>query len=204
MEVIKTPWKENFLELVSNSRKSIKITSPFVKENICSELIKVKQDSSKIELITSFKLTSIYSGSVDINALEKIIQTNGSVKNYSKLHAKIYLFDDKEAVITSSNLTNGGLVHNFEYGIYSKEKTFVEKVKHDFNIISSDEITGIVKLKDIENVKNILSKIPKSNREKLPKYELESPENNYNSIDIPDEIIKESLINIIKIQLDFI
>ena len=85
MKIITTPWKNEFLELVSNSTKSIKITSPFVKENICSELLSKKRDNTQFELITSFKLPNIYSGSLDLAALNRIIDSNGTVKNFSKL-----------------------------------------------------------------------------------------------------------------------
>src|ERR1043165_2908364 len=105
MRIITTPWKDSFLELIRQSRRSIKITSPFVKNDICKELISAKKSTTRIELITSFKLMSIYSGSLDIPAIESIINNNGIVKNFSKLHSEIYLFDDSKAIITSGNLT---------------------------------------------------------------------------------------------------
>jgi hypothetical protein len=46
MEIITNLWKDRFLELISNSKKSIKITSPFVKENICDNILRVKQENS--------------------------------------------------------------------------------------------------------------------------------------------------------------
>jgi hypothetical protein len=54
MKILKTPWKNDLMELVSQSQKSIKITSPFIKENICNELISNKQTETQLELITSF------------------------------------------------------------------------------------------------------------------------------------------------------
>ena len=59
MKILTTPWKADFLELVHQSKKSIKITSPFVKNDVCAEMINAKSSSSKIDLITSFKLMSI-------------------------------------------------------------------------------------------------------------------------------------------------
>ena len=193
MEVIKTPWKDRFLELISNSKKSIKITSPFVKENICDEILNIKQPNSSFELITSFKLMNIYTGSVDIEGLEKIINNTGIVKNFSKLHAKIYLFDDKEVVITSANLTNGGLLNNFEYGIYSNDKKIVTKTISDFNLISQNENVGNVKLEDIYAVRDLLSKIPKSDAIKLPKYQIDTPEKHLDIIELDNDIITSSL-----------
>jgi len=193
MEIIKTPWKNKLLELISNSKKSIKILSPFVKENVCNDILSVKQENSIIELITSFKLMSIYSGSVDVNGLEKIIKDKGTVKNFPQLHAKLYLFDDKEVIITSANLTNGGLLNNYEYGVYLKDIKLVSKVVSDFNLISNNENTGNVKLSDIKAVRELLSKIPKSDSLKLPKYEIETPEKNLDIIEISEDIILSSL-----------
>jgi hypothetical protein len=48
MEIIKTPWKNQFLELVNQSKKSIKITSPFVKKDICDEMLNAKKSSKKL------------------------------------------------------------------------------------------------------------------------------------------------------------
>jgi hypothetical protein len=66
IKVLKTPWKNEFLDLVASSTKSIKITSPFIKENICNEILAKKKQNTQLELITSFKLLSIYSGSLDL------------------------------------------------------------------------------------------------------------------------------------------
>lgn len=193
MRILKTPWKDDFLELVYQSKKSIKITSPFVKNDICSELINNKNSSSVIYLITSFKLMSIYSGSLDISAIENIIDNNGKVKNFPKLHSKIYLFDDEKAIITSSNLTYGGLIKNFEYGIYIDEKSVVKSITKDFNSISKNEKTGIVNKSDLETVKSILEKIPKSAFPELPKFQIETPEETLDVISNAVEPILNSL-----------
>jgi phosphatidylserine/phosphatidylglycerophosphate/cardiolipin synthase-like enzyme len=193
MEILKTPWKNDFLELVSQSKKSIKITSPFVKKDICDEMLNAKNSSSKIDLITSFKLMSIHAGSLDISAIENILNVNGSVKNYPKLHSKIYLFDDKKAIITSGNLTHGGMVRNFEYGIYIDEIKVVQKIIADFDSISNNELTGKVEKRDIDLVKKILSKIPKTTKPKFPSFEIESPEENFDIIENSTNEIQSTL-----------
>lgn len=164
-----------------------------MKNDVCIEMINAKKCSSKIDLITSFKLMSIYSGALDVSAIENIIDNNGTVKNFPKLHSKIYLFDDEKAIITSANLTNGGMLRNFEYGIYLDEKSIVKTIVDDFNCLSSNERTGLVKKSDIDIVKSILEKIPKSVSLKLPSFEIETPEENLDIIEIPIEPILNSL-----------
>ncbi len=193
MEILKTPWRKNLMELVSQSKKSIKITSPFVKENVCNELLSFKNSNTSLELITSFKLMNIYSGSLDLSALENVIKNKGVVKNFPKLHSKIYLFDDKKVIITSGNLTNGGLLNNYEYGIYTENLEIVSKVIEDFSSISSNENIGNIKLTDIDVVRKILAKIPPSESIKLPKFEIESPEEKFDIIEVNNDIISSSL-----------
>lgn len=193
MKILKTPWKNELMELVSQSNKSIKITSPFLKENVCNEIISVKKTHTELELITSFKLMNIYSGSLDLNGIEHIINNNGIVRNFSKLHSKIYLFDDEKVIITSGNLTNGGLLNNYEYGIYTTNAKVVSTVVKDFSLISSNENIGKVKLTHIDAVRKILAKIPPTQTTKLPDFEIESPEEKYDIIEIKEDILTSSL-----------
>lgn len=188
MKILKTPWKNELMELVSKSKKSIKITSPFVKENICNELILNKKSETLLELVTSFNLMNIYRGSLDLNGLEKIINNNGVVRNFSKLHSKIYLFDDEKAIITSGNLTNGGLLNNYEYGLYIDDTDMVSIVSKDFAHICKNKDVGTVTLSNINTVRDILFKISSSEPVKLPKFETESSEN-IGVIEISDKII---------------
>ncbi|WP_321540620.1 phospholipase D family protein [Flavobacterium piscinae] len=164
MKIIKSPWKNELMQMVSDAKESIKITSPFVKENICAELLQHKKSNSSLELITSFKLMNIYNGSVDLNGLEHIIKSKGVVKNFSRLHAKIYLFDDKKAVVTSGNLTNGGLLQNYEYGFYIDEPSIVSEISNDFNQLLRDETMGQIELNHIKEVRSLLKKFPKVSR----------------------------------------
>ena len=193
MKIITTPWKNNFLELVSNSKHSIKITSPFVKENVCNEMLIAKSSNVKLELITSFKLGNIHSGSLDIKAIENIINKDGIVKNHSKLHSKIYLFDDKEVIISSGNLTNGGLINNFEYGVYTNDKAIVSQVVTDFDLISKNEKTGPIEPRHIAEVNKILSNIAKSETTKFPKFEIENQEDKNDVIQLSRNSITQSL-----------
>lgn len=193
MKIITTPWKNNFLELVSNAKHSVKITSPFIKENICNEMLSELSGNTKLELITSFKLNNIHSGSLDISAIENIINKKGIVKNYSKLHSKIYLFDDKEVIVSSGNLTNGGLLNNFEYGFYTNEKALVNQVKNDFESISSSDKTGLIETKHLNEVKKILSNLAKTENIKFPKFKIANQEESNDIIQFSGNIITDSL-----------
>ncbi|WNM20353.1 phospholipase D-like domain-containing protein [Flavobacterium capsici] len=192
MKILTTPWKDQFLELVANAKTSIKITSPFLKEPICSEMLEAKHPDTSLELITSFKLSHTYSGSLDIDALMKISHADGVIKNYSKLHSKIYLFDDKEVIISSGNLTDSGLSKNFEYGIYSKDEAIVSKVVEDFNSLSNHENTNIVSIGNLVTAKEILSKIP-IKKNKFPLIEFETVYGASDLLEVPTKSIRTTL-----------
>lgn len=196
MKILTTPWKKDLLALVADSKTSIRITSPFVKENICRDLIEAKRADSRIELVTSFKLANIYSGSLDLSALELIISNEGKVRNFAKLHSKIYLFDNEKAVVTSGNLTDGGLERNFEYGVFIDNKVLIAQICNDFDALANNENTGTVKLSDIETVRNILATIPKAASVKLPSYRIadESPEQLSDIVEFPIESFSKTLI----------
>ncbi|MCP1382299.1 phospholipase D-like domain-containing protein [Runella salmonicolor] len=193
MRIIKTPWKNEFLDLVSQSQKSIKITSPFIKENICNELLLSKQPTTKLELITSFKLKNIHSGSLDLGAIENVLKNNGSVHSHPQLHSKLYIFDDKKLIITSGNLTNGGLMRNYEYGLLSTETSLIQEAINDFNLLLTSQKTNSVNLKNIKDVRSLLSKIAKTSPAKLPKFLLESPEEVSNIIELPENVMSSVL-----------
>jgi hypothetical protein len=193
VKILTNPWKNDLFDLVYQSKKSIKITSPFVKKDICDELLNVKNESTKIELITSFKLMNIYTGSLDISAIQSIIDNNGIVKNFPKLHSKIYLFDDEKAIISSGNLTNGGLLKNYEYGILLDDRSILQKITSDYNFLSKDERTGSIKMSDLETVKEILTKMPKATSLNFPTFEIDIPEEKFDIFESSIEPIESSL-----------
>jgi hypothetical protein len=48
------------------------------------------------------------------------------------LHAKVFIADYKLAIITSGNLTHGGLKGNYEYGVALRRPELVREVRLDF------------------------------------------------------------------------
>lgn len=193
MKILRSPWKTELLDLVQQTKRSIKVTSPYIKANICHEIIAAKARNVGVELITSFKLSSIHDGSIDLAGIEHILENEGAVKNFSRLHSKIYLFDNEKAVITSANLTNGGLLTNFEYGILIDDAEVVREISDDFQALSEHKLTGLIQKENIDLAKEILSKIPKVVLPKMPDLWAATPE--FRSDIIPEtiEAIRSSL-----------
>lgn len=161
-EVIKSPWEELFFYLVSEANESLQMACPFIKKTIAEKIINAKKNEVKLFYITSFKLINFYRGSSDFEALKIILQNNGFIKNYQRLHSKIYIFDKSQAIVTSANLTEGGLKNNYEYGILVKDEFLVKEIVRDFYKIYEDtELTGKLSYGKIEKAEKIINSIPK-------------------------------------------
>ena len=159
-EVIKSPWEARFFDLVKSSVNSIKIAAPFIKQNTCEKLLATKPEACRIELVTSFVVKNIHSGALDLGALERVLNSNGTIRSFPRLHAKIYVFDDKQVVITSGNLTDGGLTTNYEYGLYSSSQPIVESVVEDFSKLQNDERGDSINHFQIQEVREYLRSLP--------------------------------------------
>lgn len=154
--LIKSPWEDVFLELVEQTEEKLLITSPFIKSEPVEKMMSVKDAKVSIEYITSFKLMNFYRKSSDFEALNTILNNNGVIRNYQPLHAKVYIFDKTQAIITSGNFTNGGMNTNYEYGVLIKDENNVASVVQDFYAIFNSNITGEISFEIIENAQKII------------------------------------------------
>ena len=155
-ELIREPFYNKFIELCSNSKTSIKLCSPFVKTNIIEDVLTNSKRNINLSLITNINLNSLCKGGLDIDALELLSKNNSSIINSQKLHAKIYIFDDKKCAVTSANLTNSGLKTNVEYGILVDDVNQINTIIKDYNSISRYELNGEIKKEQLEKIRKLI------------------------------------------------
>jgi hypothetical protein len=173
IEVITNPVIETFLELIRNSSEQL-FASPFIKTNVATMVLENKPKEAKMSLLTNYKLNNFYRNSSDITALKSFIENHVNIRNYPKLHAKTYIFDSEKAIITSGNLTLGGLQNNYECGVLINDVGIVGKLKSDFLRIFKDkeEVSEITE-EILVTTENILSKVPKEKKVHFEKSEKE-------------------------------
>jgi hypothetical protein len=180
IEVLINPAIDVFMGLVKSSKEQL-FASPFVKNNITNMVIENRPSDSKISLLTSYKLTNFYRGSSDLQALSNCIKNNIEVKSYSRLHAKTYIFDSERAIVTSGNLTLGGLRNNYECGVLVEDRKIVTTLKDNFLALFKNEQDSPVVTEEIITITaEILSKVPKEKKVRFEKTEKEifpEPEN---------------------------
>jgi HKD family nuclease len=114
------------LKLCKEASEDIVIISPYITHR---PIIEVAEDlkAARIRLLTKLSLKDFIVGASDIDVLLGLAR-NPKVKlrYYTDLHAKIYLFDKRKAVITSANFTDRGLSDNLEYGVLIEGAKAVE------------------------------------------------------------------------------
>jgi hypothetical protein len=164
VEIITNPVREVFLDLVRTSNEQF-FASPFIKTNVAKMILDNKPTESNICFLTSYKLTNFYRQSSDLEALKCFIDMRIKVRNYPPLHAKTYIFDSERAIVTSANLTLGGLQNNYECGVLIHDSTTVMKLKYDFEQLFADEqkVSSITE-EILSTTEGILAKVPKDKK----------------------------------------
>jgi hypothetical protein len=138
-KLIRSPWDLAFVDLVSKVESNLLLVSPFVKvqsaQRIISELARRSVcDQVRVVGLTNLRPESALNGAMDLEALVELGRALPlfELTHLPGLHAKVYVADDKLAVITSANLTEPGMSGNLEYGVALTEPGVVRQVRRDF------------------------------------------------------------------------
>ena len=138
IELLVSPWATAFYDLVGIAQNDLFITSPFIGSEPLKKLTEIisNKPSLQLHIITNLAINSLLTGSLDIASLTTLVETipNSKITYLPGLHAKVYIADDKLAVITSGNLTHSGLISNREYGVLLSNTNDVVQVRNDLTV----------------------------------------------------------------------
>ncbi len=130
-------WQRQFIEVVETARTDLLLCSPYVSQYGCDvvteHLSPQCRESGHVTVITDLSPEAICQGSTEPEAIRSIaahVPTLG-VRHLPRLHAKVYVADSRMAIVTSGNLTAGGLRQNYEYGIQLSESGAVARIRDD-------------------------------------------------------------------------
>jgi len=137
--LIRSPWERTFIDLVSSVENDLLLVSPFVKSQsarrVVSELTRRSvHEEVRVVAVTNLRPESALNGAMD---LEAIVELGKSLPLFELthlpgLHAKVYVADDRSAIVTSANLTEPGISRNLEYGVALTDRSLVRRVRKDF------------------------------------------------------------------------
>ena len=123
--------KERLIRMIDLAEFEIEIISPWIKRQTW-ESIKVsiarfigKGGSLKVFIRDE---ESDFSNRLGDDIREEVEVMGGEIILIKQLHAKLYLVDRREAIVTSVNLTRGGFESNIEAGIWSNNPCLLREI----------------------------------------------------------------------------
>ncbi len=132
-----SPWIDTFESLLAEASKSVLICSPYIGRGPCERLAAILRRRGMLHipflLLTDLSRDNMLSGSTDVGALAGLcaLLPHLEIRFLRNLHAKVYVVDERCAVVTSANLTDAGLCRNFEYGLQVHDSILVREVTAD-------------------------------------------------------------------------
>lgn len=124
-------FEDKLRHMLEDAGFEIVIVSPWIKRQtwnrINGPLRKFSRRGGKL-MVFMRGSESDYSLGLSDNLQEEISDLGGETILVARLHAKIYMVDRKEAIITSANLTKGGTEDNYECGIWVNDPVVLKQI----------------------------------------------------------------------------
>lgn len=152
---LKTPLISGVRRLFESSSHSLTVVAPYIN---CYGLDALRESTQNrkhklaIRILTCISAQNLCSGSLDIEALTCFAADYPAcrITSLTGLHAKVYVADSTRAIITSANLTYGGLVGNHEYGVLLTGTRVVSTVQKD--LLDYSDLGSEMQLADLREL----------------------------------------------------
>ncbi len=94
-----------------------------------------KNSRPRIKVLLADEPACYLSGHLDLDALQAVCRTFPTEYHAygDGLHAKVLIADRRAALVTSANLTGGGMRNNFELGLLIRERSLVQEICNEFD-----------------------------------------------------------------------
>ncbi len=127
LEIVTTPTLDWLTERAKGCGARLLIGCPYVNNAITSLTQKVHRDVPRT-LVTKTDLRDFAMGASNLDSLCALVRDGVAIRSLANLHAKIYVFDDSSALVTSANATYGGMYRNLECGLGTNDRRVVERL----------------------------------------------------------------------------
>lgn len=135
-DLLPSPWEDAFDALLDGCRTSLVLTSPYIGRRPCDRVIarlRSRRPPINLLILTDLSADNLLSGATDSAALLDVIEALpvAELRFLPRLHAKVYIGDCGQAIVTSGNMTTGGLRLNYEYGVRIIAAEPVARIRED-------------------------------------------------------------------------
>jgi hypothetical protein len=134
---ISREWRHSLASLLARAERELLICTPFVGlegtrfvlENTRPQF----REHGQVKFLTNLCVANVCSLTTDPRSLRSLTDkiAGSSVIHLPGLHAKVYVADGAHAIVTSGNLTAGGLYRNLEYGVELTESRITTAIRQD-------------------------------------------------------------------------
>ena len=131
LRLVDKGWGKEISDALRTDASEIRIICPFIKQVALERIF--DHTPNKIQVITRFNLADFAEQVSDITALRELLDAGADIRGIKNLHAKIYLFGDSRAIITSANLTKAALERNHEFGLIAEDKSLIKTCRDYFD-----------------------------------------------------------------------
>lgn len=156
-ETVSAHWQDTFERLVGSIKEYGLFVSPYITSRPIERVVQILQNRSlasnvRLDVLTDLSVNNVLRGSTDPAALVFLMDAvpHTRVTYLPRLHAKVYVADESEAIITSGNLTESGLSLNYEYGVRITDTAFVRHIRED--ILAYGGLSNVVPRPEIEQL----------------------------------------------------
>ena len=127
LQIVTTPTRDWLAERARTCTKRMLVGSPYVNDAIIKLTDMVSEEVSRT-LVTRTDLRDFAVGASSLDTLCTLVKDGIAVHSLSDLHAKIYVFDDSSALVTSANATFSGMQHNLECGLGTEDSGVIKEL----------------------------------------------------------------------------
>lgn len=180
LQVVTTPTLDWLAQKARDCRSRVLIASPYINRGIIEVTDLVPKSVTRI-LITCTDLRDFAVGASDLETLCILARNGVRVRSLLGLHAKMYIFDNASALVTSANATYSGMHRNWECGLGTSDpKVVANLTKSLLRGFGADAPPRKMAEKDLEALRAPLAAIkatlPKPSAITRPAYTAPAPE----------------------------
>ena len=129
--LVDSGWAFELRDGVRVGPSRLRIICPFIKKGALDRLL--ERRPKQIQVITRFNLVDFAERVSDIAALRRLLEYGAAVRGIRNLHAKVYVYGARLAIVTSANLTDAGLSRNPEFGVVTSDPAAIRECRRYFD-----------------------------------------------------------------------
>ena len=133
IQLLNRAWRKDLARIASVARDSVVVVAPYIKYDEAAWFCGLLRPGIEVITLANINVESVSASALDLAALRCLAEASSSAKliALSNLHAKVFVADQKAAIVTSGNLTRSGLDSNLEYGVLLSDARLVQTVRAD-------------------------------------------------------------------------